>query len=425
MKLSISNILSSATAWALRAKSAVMRKPVGDAPATAQSAGMPVTAEPEAEQAATSTGEALPKPEKRPRLPLIKHFDAYIMKQFLGTFFFAILLLLAIVVMFDFNEKIDAMLTAPVKETVFKYFMNFLPYFANQFAPLFVFISVIFFTSKLADHSEIIAILSSGISFKRLLVPYMASATIIAVCTLLLSLYVIPPANVKRIDYTNQWVRNKRVDYGDNIQLQVRPGIMAHMGRFDNPMKLGYRFSLDEFDGNTLKSRLTAENVKYDTLGRWHIHNYVIRTFNGLNEKMVKGTDMDTTLNFDPKDFLISQNDQEMLTSPQLKRYISNQKARGVANIQSFEIEYEKRYAMTAAAFILTVIGLSLSSRKVRGGMGMNIGIGLLLSFSYILFMTVTQTFAVSGYTSPRVAMWIPNVIYAVIAVLLYRKASQ
>lgn len=425
MKLSISNILSLATAWALRAKSAVMRKPAGDAPATAQSTGMPVAADSEAEQVATTAGEALPKPEKRPQRPLIKHFDAYIMKQFLGTFFFAILLLLAIVVMFDFNEKIDAMLTAPVKETVFKYFMNFLPYFANQFAPLFVFISVIFFTSKLADHSEIIAILSSGISFKRLLVPYMASATIIAVCTLLLSLYVIPPANVKRIDYTNQWVRNKRVDYGDNIQLQVRPGIMAHMGRFDNPMKLGYRFSLDEFDGNTLKSRLTAENVKYDTLGRWHIHNYVIRTFNGLNEKMVKGTDMDTTLNFDPKDFLISQNDQEMLTSPQLKRYISNQKARGVANIQSFEIEYEKRYAMTAAAFILTVIGLSLSSRKVRGGMGMNIGIGLLLSFSYILFMTVTQTFAVSGYTSPRVAMWIPNVIYAVIAVLLYRKASQ
>ena len=400
-----------------------MRKPVADASLPVQPVGTQAI-DAEAEPAATA-GKALPQPEKRPRRRLIKHFDAYIMKQFLGTFFFAILLLLAIVVMFDFNEKIDAMLTAPVKETVFKYFMNFVPYFANQFAPLFVFITVIFFTSKLADHSEIIAILSSGISFKRLLVPYMASATIIAAGTLLLSLYVIPPANVKRIDYTNQWVRNKRVDYGDNIQLQVRPGIMAHMGRYDNPLRLGYRFSLDEFDGNTLKSRLTAENVKYDTLGRWHIHNYVIRTFKGLDEKMVKGSDMDTTLNFDPKDFLISQNDQEMLTSPQLKRYISNQKARGVANIQSFEIEYEKRYAMTAAAFILTVIGLSLSSRKVRGGMGMNIGIGLLLSFSYILFMTVTQTFAVSGYTSPRVAMWIPNVIYAVIAVLLYRKASQ
>ncbi len=362
-----------------------------------------------------------PKARRR----LIKHFDAYIMKQFLGTFFFAILLLLAIVVMFDFNEKIDAMLTAPVKETVFKYFMNFLPYFANQFAPLFVFISVIFFTSKLADHSEIIAMMSSGISFKRLLVPYMASASVIAAGTLLLALYVIPPANVKRIDYTNQWVKNKRIDYGENIQLQVRPGVMAHLSRFDNPMKLGYRLSLEEFDGNTLKSRLTAENVKYDTLGKWRIRNYCIRHFKGLQETMVTGNEMDTMLNFEPKDFLISKNDEEMLTSPQLKSYINKQKARGVANIQSFEIEYEKRYAMTAAAFILTVIGLSLSSRKVRGGMGMNIGIGLLLSFSYILFMTVTQTFAVSGYTSPRVAMWVPNIIYTIIAIFLYRRAAR
>ncbi len=366
--------------------------------------------------------DAVP-PKARRRL--IKHFDAYIMKQFLGTFFFAILLLLAIVVMFDFNEKIDAMLTAPVKETVFKYFMNFLPYFANQFAPLFVFISVIFFTSKLADHSEIIAMMSSGISFKRLLVPYMASASVIAAGTLLLALYVIPPANVKRIDYTNQWVKNKRIDYGENIQLQVRPGVMAHLSRFDNPMKLGYRLSLEEFDGNTLKSRLTAENVKYDTLGKWRIRNYCIRHFKGLQETMVTGNEMDTMLNFEPKDFLISKNDEEMLTSPQLKSYINKQKARGVANIQSFEIEYEKRYAMTAAAFILTVIGLSLSSRKVRGGMGMNIGIGLLLSFSYILFMTVTQTFAVSGYTSPRVAMWVPNIIYTIIAIFLYRRAAR
>ena len=167
------------------------------------------------------------EPEEKVRKPWIKHFDAYIIKKFLGTFFFAILLLLAIVVMFDINEKLDAMLTAPLKETVFKYFLNFLPYFANQFAPLFVFISVIFFTSKLADHSEIIAILSSGISFRRLMVPYLVSATIIAVFTLLLALYVIPPANIERIDYTNRWVKNKRVDFGDNIQLQVRPGVMA------------------------------------------------------------------------------------------------------------------------------------------------------------------------------------------------------
>lgn len=362
---------------------------------------------------------------KKMRKPWLKRFDAYIMKKFLSTFVFAILLLLAIVVMFDINEKLDAMLTAPLSETVFKYFLNFLPYFANQFAPLFVFITVIFFTSKLADHSEIIAMMSSGISFKRLLVPYMLSATIIAVFTLLLALYVIPPANVERIEYTNQWVKNKRVDFGDNIQLQVRPGVMAYLSRYDNTTKRGFRFTMEQFDGNRLVSRVTAQDVRYDTLGRWVLNDYTIRQFDGLDEKLTRGSKIDTMLNVEPRDFLISKNDQEMLTSPELRHYINKQKARGVANLQQFELEYEKRFAMTAAAFILTVIGLSLSSRKVRGGMGINIGIGLMLSFSYILFMTVTQTFAISGYTSPRLAMWIPNIIYTIIAIFLYRRAAR
>lgn len=381
----------------------------------------------------SASGEGLVVPElnmeaekpKKLRKPLIKKFDLFIMRQFLGTFFFSILLLLAIVIVFDINEKLDAMLTAPLKETVFDYFLNFLPYFANQFAPLFVFISVIFFTSKMADRSEIIAILSSGISFKRLLVPYMVSASLIAAGTLYLSLYVIPPSNVHRIAYTNKWVKNKKVDYGDNIQMQVRPGVMAHMQRFDRPLSTGYRFSLEQFEGNTLKSRLTAESIRYDSLGHWKAHNYVLQDFDGLKESVKRGTELDTLLGIDPRDFLIAQNDQETMTSPELKEYINHQKARGVANIQQFEIEYEKRYAMTAAAFILTIIGLSLSSRKVRGGMGMNIGIGLVLSFSYILFMTVTQTFAISGYTSARLAMWIPNIVYSIIAMYLYYRASQ
>lgn len=363
--------------------------------------------------------------QKKLRKPWIKHFDAYIMKKFLGTFLFAILVLLAIVIVFDINEKLDAMLTAPLKETVFKYFLNFLPYFANQFAPLFVFITVIFFTSKLADHSEIIAMMSSGISFKRLMIPYLVSASIIAAFTLVLALYIIPPANVKRIEYTNQWVKNKRVDFGDNIQLQVKPGVMAYLSRYDNTTKRGFRFTMEEFNGNKLVSRITANDVKYDTLGRWKLNEYSIRKFDGLKESLVRGPSIDTLLDIEPRDFLISKNDQEMLTSPELRRYINKQKARGVANLQQFELEYEKRFAMTAAAFILTVIGLSLSSRKVRGGMGMNIGIGLLLSFSYILFMTVTQTFAISGYTSPRLAMWIPNIVYTIIAVFLYHRASR
>ena len=354
----------------------------------------------------------------------IKILDRYIIGKFLGTYLFAIALILAITVIFDINEKLDAFLKAPLSATVFDYFVNFLPYFANQFSPLFTFIAVIFFTSKLADNSEIIAMLSTGMSFRRLLMPYLASAAVIAAVTFVLSAYIIPPANVKRIAYQNTYVKNKAVNYGSNIQLQVSPGVIAYMNRYDNTNKTGYRFSLESFSDKKLTSRLTAQTIQYDTLYHWIVRDYMIRDFKGTREEIRRGTRMDTTIAIEPRDFLIAANDQEMLATPALAEYIDRQKERGVANIKNFEIEYHRRYAITAAAFILTVIGMSLSSRKVKGGMGLNIGIGLVLSFSYILFMTVTSSFAVSGYTSPMVAMWIPNILYAAIAVLLYRKAS-
>ncbi|MDE5895543.1 MAG: LptF/LptG family permease [Muribaculum intestinale] len=353
-----------------------------------------------------------------------KILDLYIIKKFLGTYFFAILLILAITVMFDINEKLDSFLKAPIHATIFDYFLNFLPYFANQFSPLFTFIACIFFTSKLADNSEIIAMLSSGVSFRRLMRPYIVSAAVIAALTWVLGAYIIPPANVKRIEYTNTYVKNKRVDYGSNIQMMVAPGEIAYMSRYDNTTRTGYRFSLDKFDGKRLVSRLTANTIRWDSLYHWQVRDYMIRDIDGIREHIKRGGRLDTMIPFEPRDFLISKNDQETLTSPQLQEYIARQKERGVANIEAFEIENERRYAMCAAAFILTVIGMTLSSKKVKGGMGINIGIGLVLSFSYILFMTVTSTFAISGYTSPFVAMWIPNMIYIVIAIVLYRRAS-
>lgn len=355
----------------------------------------------------------------------MKILDRYIIGKFLGTYVFAILLILAITVMFDINEKLDAFLKAPLKATVFDYFLNFLPYFANQFSPLFTFIAVIFFTSKLADNSEIIAMLSTGMSYRRLLRPYMISAAVIAALTWVLSAYIIPPANVKRIDYTNTYVKNKRVDYGTNIQLQVEKGQVAYMARYDALQRTGYKFSLEKFEGKTLVSRLTAQTIRWDTLHHWTVRDYMIRDFQGHTEKITRGQRLDTIIPIEPRDFLISKNDQEMLTSPDLSEYIDSQKKRGVVNIKSFEIEYHRRIAMTAAAFILTVIGMSLSSKKVKGGMGVNIGIGLVLSFSYILFTTVTSAFAVSGYTSPFVAMWIPNIVYTIIAVVLYYRVSH
>ncbi len=354
----------------------------------------------------------------------VKILDRYIIGKFLGTYIFAIFLILAITIMFDVNEKLDSFLKAPLKATIFDYFMNFLPYFANQFSPLFTFIAVIFFTSKLADNSEIIAMFSTGMSYRRFMRPYLMSAAVIALATYLLSAYVIPPANVKRIDFTNTYVKNRKVEYGTNIQLQVSKGVIAYMGRYDNTNKTGYKFSLEQFKDKKLVSRLTAQSIKWDTLYRWQVRDYMIREFKGTREVITRGARLDTTITIEPRDFLISKNDHETMTTPALSQYIDRQRARGVANIKGFEIEYQRRFAMTAAAFILTIIGMSLSSRKVKGGMGINIGIGLVLSFSYILFMTVTSTFAVSGLTSPLIAMWIPNIIYSGIAIFLYRRAK-
>ena len=357
---------------------------------------------------------------------MFKILDRYIIRKFLGTYVFAIVLLLAIVVMFDINEKLDTFIKAPLKATIFDYFLNFLPYFANQFSPLFTFIAVIFFTSKLAGDSEIIAMLSTGMSFRRLLRPYMVSAGIIAIATFVLSAYVIPPANVKRINYQNTYYKNRRVDYGSNIMLMVTPGQIAYMSRYDNTTKTGHRFSLESFDEDKrLVSRLTAQSIKWDTLYQWRIYDYVQRDFRDDREYISKGRERDTSIAFEPRDFLIATNDHEKMTSPALAEYISRQKERGVGNIKTFEVEQQRRYAMTAAAFILTIIGMTLSVKKQKGGMGLNIGIGLVLSFSYILFMTITQTFALSGLTSAFVAMWIPNFIYTIIALILYRRASH
>jgi lipopolysaccharide export system permease protein len=354
-----------------------------------------------------------------------KLLDLYILKKFLGTYFFSIILIMAIVVMFDVNEKLDAFLTAPFKETLGDYFLSFLPYFANQFSPLFVFIAVIFFTSKMAGNSEIIAVLSSGVSFKRLLVPYLVGASVIAALSFVLSNYAIPPTNVRRLDYTNKYVKNKKVEEGVNIQLMVSPDVVAFIGRYDAKKNTGYQFSLDKYKGKTLVSTMKAQTIIYDTLYKWRVQNYIVRDFDGMKESMRKGASLDTVISMEPRDLIISKNDQEMLTTPELDTYVTKQKQRGVANITQFEIEKEKRYAMTAAAFILTLIGMSLSSRKVKGGMGVNIGIGLVLSFSYILFSTVTSSFAVSGITTPRIAMWIPNAVYLIIGIVLYKRASS
>lgn len=359
----------------------------------------------------------------------LRRLDMYIIKKFMGTYIFAIALIISIAVVFDFNEKQDKFMShdAPWNAIIFDYYLNFIPYFANLFSPLFVFIAVIFFTSKLTENSEIIAMFSSGMSFKRILRPYMVSAGIIAVVTFWLGGYIIPKGNVTRINFEDKYYKPRKANSAGNIQLEVDTGVIAYIDRFENYRQTGYRFSLDKFKDKQLVSHLTARSITYDTTAyhRWIIKDYMIREMDGMKEKITHGDRIDTTLFMEPADFLIMKNQQEMLTNPQLSEYIDRQKQRGFANIKEFEIEYHKRITMSFASFILTLIGVSLSSKKTKGGMGLYLGIGLGLSFSYILFQTIASTFAVNGNVPPMVAVWIPNILYAFIAFYLYKRAPK
>lgn len=365
-------------------------------------------------------------------MKILSILDRYIIKKFLGTYIFSIILIISIAVVFDINERLDKFLTnnAPLKAIIIDYYFNFVPYYVNLFSALFVFIAVIFFTSKLADNSEIVAMLSNGMSFKRLMKPYMISAGVIAIFSFVLSSFIIPPANVTRINFQNKYIKDKSVDYATRIQMQVDKGVILYMERFDNKSKEGYNLSLDRFEDKELKSRLIASRIEYDTAYHWVLNNYSIREFEGMKEIISSGTRLDTTINVIPSDFLVSVNDFEQMTTPHLYKYIQRQKSKGLANIggvsiTQFEIEFHKRFASVFSAFILTLIGASLSARKVKGGMGVNIGIGLGLSVSYILFQTVSSSFAVTGTMSPMLAVWIPNIVFIFIAAFLYSKAPN
>ncbi len=357
----------------------------------------------------------------------IKKIDRYIIGKFIGTYFFSIILIISIVIVIDTSEKMDNFYDhhAPLKAIIFSYYLNFIPYFINLFSPLFTFIAVIFFTSKLAENTEIIAILSSGVSFKRLMYPYFLSALIIALLTFILSGYIIPPANQVRLKFEGMYVKTVLNDNAHNIQMQVDKGVVAYIERYEEPTNAGCRFSLDKFEGKTLVSRMTADSICWKSGYRWTAKNYLIRDFKGLKEDIRRGAKMDTVIKMQPADFFLTSREAPQMTNGALAGYISRQKNRGVGNTGAFQVEYYRRFANPLAAFILTLIGVSLSSRKVRGGIGLQIGIGIALSALYILFNTVSATFAANGSLPPMLAVWLPNIVFMIIGVSLYVRARQ
>jgi lipopolysaccharide export system permease protein len=362
------------------------------------------------------------------RLGPIKTIDLYIIKKFLGTFFYAIALIVGISLIFDVSENIDEFIEneAPLKAIIFDYYLNFIPYFANLFSGLFTFIAVIFFTSKMAYNSEIIAILSSGVSFKRLLRPYMISAFVIASFSYVLGNFVIPPANQQMIEFKYNYLKRRKVNNNRDIHIQLEPGVFIYIERYDTYHDYGRKFSIEKFEEQKLVSKLTAEFIRWNkTKETWYITNYIIRDINGYEETITKGSRTDTTLALTPEDFNVKDEDMETMNLSQLIDHINLQKMRGVDSIAPYEVERHRRTAMPFAAFILSIIGVSLASRKIKGGLGLHLGLGLLLSFTYLMFQQITKTFAVSGNMSPLLSMWLPNFIFAAIAYVLYKWASR
>lgn len=367
--------------------------------------------------------------------PPVNRIDRYIITNFIGTYVFSILLIILVVIVFDYNEKIDKLTNAHNEMNVswgmiFRdYYLTIIPYFINMFSALFVFISVIFFTTKLADRSEIIAMRASGMSFKRLLRPYFLSASIIAVVNLALGSFIIPQSNKIRTKFESTYIKKNSKTMDFNIQLQVDSGVIAFFSEFNSQNKSGTGFCLDRFQNKKLVSHLTALRIQYDTLAEsryhWRLYNYRIRKMKGMKESVTSGTEMDTVITVEPKDLLYTNKQQETMTTPELYEFIEKQRTRGSANLSTFEVEFHQRFASAFAAFILTVIGVSLSCEKRKGGMGFALGVGLILSFGYILFQTVTATFATNGNFPPMLAVWLPNILFSIIAFYLYRKTPK
>jgi lipopolysaccharide export system permease protein len=359
---------------------------------------------------------------------LLKKLDAYIVRKFLTTFLFAIGLIILIAIVFDISEKIDDFIErkAPIGAIVFDYYLNFVPYFANLFSPLFIFISVIFFTSKMASQTEIVAILSSGVSFRRMLMPYMLVAAVLASASFYLNGWVIPRANKTRLAFENTYIKNPYVLKSRNIHRQIKPGEFIYFESFNTIDKSGFRFTYEKFEKLELRYKFSSDRLIWDsTKTTWRAENWIVRKINGDKEQIEQGTIKDTTFGFMPSEFSTRDNNITALDNDELDAFIADKRMRGAEGIQFDLVERHRRTAFPFATFILTIIGVSLSSRKVRGGIGLQIGSGILLSFTYIMFMQVTTTFATNGNLPAAIAVWIPNAVFAAVSVLLYRQAPK
>ncbi|MFD2162649.1 LptF/LptG family permease [Paradesertivirga mongoliensis] len=358
----------------------------------------------------------------------IRLLDWYIIKKYLGTFVFTMVIFSVIIVVFDISERLDDFIKydAPVSKIIFQYYAGFVPFYLNFLSPLINFIAVIFFTAKMADQTEIVPILSGGVSFYRFLWPYFISSFVIFFVTLVFNIFIIPETNQLMVEFENVYIDPETDNTKMYTHLQLNKNTYVYIENFDNNQKVGYRFSLEKFNGDELVEKTVADRILWDSVKhKWKLENFSVRKVRGLKENMISGASKDTSLDMRPVDFEIYDNLTKAMNMQELNTRIEKEKIRGAGIMDELLLEKYRRFIYPFSAFVLTLMGVALSSRKVRGGIGLPLGIGIFLSFTYIVFIQFSNMFCLKGGLPPIIAVLIPNIAFGLLGVYLLIKAPK
>lgn len=372
----------------------------------------------------------------------MKILDLHIFKRLVSTFFFVVVILLAVISVIDLTDKMDKYAKANLSASqILGYYADYTAWIGGLLTPITIFIATVYVCARMAAHSEIIAMLSSGISFQRMLMPYLGGAFVIALASFILNGWVIPNSNKSRIAFELQYHKTKYYFDKQNVHMQVAPNTYLYMQSYHNHTKTGYHFTMERFANNRLLEKLTAERIVWDSVKhKWTMYDWKLKKVEGIfsqtsndpplpdslqssapGEKALSGMEQDTSLVIHPKEFESDYRKYDGLTMGELNDYIRTLRERGSAGVEVYEVERYTRYASPFTIFILVFMGVIVSSRKSRGGTGLQIALGFTLSFIFIIFFTLFRTFAETGSMPPEISVWIPNIIFGTIAFVMYK----
>jgi lipopolysaccharide export system permease protein len=355
-------------------------------------------------------------------------YDRYIIGKYLQTFFYSVLLFTFIAIFIDISEKMDDFIKRkpPLSVLIFDYYIWFIPYFMGLFSSVFIFLSTLFFNSKLAQNTEIIAILNSGLSYRRFLKPYLIGATILFVTFLVLNTQFLPICDRYRLEFEENWIREHKVTQNNNIYNMLNDSNLIHMESFNYVDSSGFNVNLESFVNGKLVDRIYANRLSWNRVKQcWTLEGYTRRVFTANREYISKGDKMDTVLSLKPDEFFEKTKVVSSMTNPELNNYIRKETEKGNAKVNIFKVELYKRTVIPIAFYILTILAVAVSSGKSRGGVGFHLGIGIALTFTYLLLIQIFNTAGNTGVLAPWIAVWIPPVLFFIIALVLLKRAPK